>query len=143
MTTTNRRAIALAGVAAAALLAGPAFAQSEVALPDMFFPENIASTEDGALLIGSISQSAVYRIAPGATVAEPWITEGLGATVTGVYAEGDTAYICSNGAFGSGVAALKTFDLATAEETGTSIFLLAASAATPRSAPTARSTSPA
>ncbi|MCW5696398.1 MAG: SMP-30/gluconolactonase/LRE family protein [Bauldia sp.] len=119
MTTTNRRAIALAGVAAAALFAGPAFAQNaEIPIGEMVFPENIASTPDGALLIGSIAQSTIYRVAPGGTEAEVWISEGLGATVTGVYAEGDTAYICSNGAFGSGEATLKTFDLATAAETG-------------------------
>lgn len=118
MTTTNRRAIALAGVAAAALLAGPAFAQSEIAIGTMIFPESIASAPDGALLIGSFTASTVFKVAPGATQAEPWLTTGIGPIITGVFVEGDTVYVCSNGAFGSGESTLKTFDYASAAETG-------------------------
>ncbi len=72
------------------------------------------------MLIGSVAMNSVLRAAPGATTAEPWITSGLidGGLVLGVFAAGDTAYVCADGAFGSNVAFLLTFDLATAAETG-------------------------
>lgn len=116
---TKSKALAGVTIATGLLLAAPALSQnSEIAIGDAVFPESIASTPDGALLIGSITQSTIYRVAPGAAVAEPWITTGLGPTVTGVFVEGDVVYVCSNGAFGSNEATLKTFDLATATETG-------------------------
>ncbi|MCW5712938.1 MAG: c-type cytochrome [Bauldia sp.] len=113
--------IALAGGVLTAA-AGLASAQTaaDIVLGEGIHPESIAATPDGGLLIGSIALNSVYRAAPGATTAEPWITTGLidGGLVLGVFAAGDTAYVCAGGPFGSNVAFLLTFDLATAAETG-------------------------
>ncbi|MGV8838789.1 MAG: c-type cytochrome [Bauldia sp.] len=120
-TLISGASIALAGGVLAAA-AGFAFAQdaADVVLGEGFHPESIAATPDGGLLIASIALNTVYRAAPGATTAEPWLTTGLidGGLVLGVFAAGDTAYVCANGSFGLNVAALVTFDLATAAETG-------------------------
>ncbi|MCC6737324.1 MAG: c-type cytochrome [Bauldia sp.] len=120
-TLISGASIALAGGVLAAA-AGFASAQNaaDVVLGEGFHPESIAATPDGGLLIGSVALNSVYRAAPGATTAEPWITTGLidGGLVLGVFAAGDTAYVCADGAFGSNVAFLLTFDLATAAETG-------------------------
>lgn len=100
------------------LLSGAALAQgTEITLGEKIFPESIASTPAGDLLVGSFTQGTVFRVPAGTSVPEPWIT-GVGPIVTGVFAHGDTVYVCSNGEFGSNKAALKTFDLATAKETG-------------------------
>jgi len=113
------RATTVAGAVLLATISGSALAQpADITIGQGVHPESIASTPDGGLLIGSVAMPVVYRVQPGATTAEPWITEGLDATVLGVFAAGDTAYVCSNGAFGSGMATLKTFDLATAAPTG-------------------------
>jgi len=113
--------LALAG-GVLAVAAGFASAQNaaDIVLGEGVFPESIAATPDGGLLIGSIAQNSVFRAAPGATTAEPWITTGLidGGLVLGVFAAGDTAYVCANGPFGSNAGFLLTFDLATAAETG-------------------------
>src|SRR4051812_38824076 len=120
-TLISGASVALAG-GVLAVAAGLASAQNmaDVVLGDRIHPESIASTPDGGLLIGSVAQNSGLRAAPGATTAEPWITTGLidGGLVLGVFAAGDTAYVCANGAFGSNVASLLTFDLATAAETG-------------------------
>jgi len=95
-----------------------AYAQDgTITIGESVFPESITSTPHGDLLIGSFTQGTVFRVPAGTTQAEPWVT-GIGPTVVGVFAHQDTVYVCSNGAFGSNQAALKTFDLATAEETG-------------------------
>lgn len=112
--------LALVGLA---FLATPSFGQqTQITIGEGIFPESIASTDDGSLLIGSVAKSTVYRVAPGATTAQPWITKGLGSLVLGVFAVGDTAYVCSNGPNGSGDATLKTFDIATGSETGSYTF---------------------
>ncbi|MGD9739383.1 MAG: c-type cytochrome [Bauldia sp.] len=116
---------ALAGGLLAAALSSPSHAQApgEIPLGERVHPESIAATPDGGLLIGSVAQNIVLRVAPGATTAEPWIS-GLpeGGLVLGVFAAGDTAYVCSNGPFGSGQATLLTYDLATAAQTGSYVF---------------------
>lgn len=98
------------------LMAGAALAEGDITLGAAVFPESIAATPAGDLLVGSIVQGTVFRAQPGAAAAEPWIT-GIGPTITGVFVNGDVVYVCSNGEFGSNVAALKTFDLASGEET--------------------------
>lgn len=104
------------GVALA--MAPAAFAQdAAITIGAGIFPESIASTTQGDLLISSIVLGTVYRVPAGASAAEPWIT-GIGPAVTGVFALGDTAYVCSNGDFGSNQATLKTYTLADAQETG-------------------------
>lgn len=120
-TLISGASVALAG-GLMAIAAGLASAQNaaDIVLGEGFHPESIAATPDGGLLIGSVTLNSVYRAAPGATTAEPWITTGLieGGLVLGVFAAGDTAYVCADGPFGSNVAFLLTFDLATAAETG-------------------------
>ncbi|WMT91953.1 hypothetical protein [Pelagibacterium sp. H642] len=110
----------LLGTSLAAILAltAPAFAQTEeITIGADVFPENIASTSDGDLLISSITQGIVYRVEQGETTAEPWI-EDIGPAVTGVFAHENNAYVCSNGPFGSDeVAQFKIYDLTTGEET--------------------------
>jgi sugar lactone lactonase YvrE len=117
--TLQKTAISLLAVGMSwALISSAALGQStEITLGQGIFPESIASTPAGDLLVGSFTQGTVFRIAAGTTAAEPWIT-GIGPIITGVFAHGDTVYVCSNGEFGSNKAALKTFDLATAKETG-------------------------
>lgn len=52
------------------------------------FPESITSTADGSLILGSLNGGIIYRIAPGKTVAEPWITPAVaGRSVYGVHAD--------------------------------------------------------
>lgn len=119
MTPKKKTATALLAVGASwALLSTVALAQgADITIGEGIFPESIASTASGDLLIGSFAKGTVYRVPAGATAAEPWIT-GIGPIITGVFAHGDTVYVCSNGEFGSNKATLKTFDLATATETG-------------------------
>lgn len=110
----------------AAAMTGLAFAQTpgDVTLGERVHPESVAATPDGGLIIGSVAQPIVFRSAPGASEATPWITGGFveGGLILGVFATDDTAYVCANGPFGSGVGNLLTFDLDTAEPTGTYAF---------------------
>lgn len=106
----------LATGTAFALLAAPALAQ-DITIGEGIFPESIASTSGGDLLIGSFAKGTVFRVAAGGTTATPWIS-GIGPIITGVFAKDNTVYVCSNGAFGSNVATLKTYDLSSAAETG-------------------------
>ena len=103
-----------------------AIAQTPIALPgDRDFPENITSTPDGAIYVGSLGTGGVYRIAPGAKESKPWIKPGAFGTHStfGVLADpkSNTLWVCSNdlSAMGvaisgsDGVSALKGFDLKT------------------------------
>ena len=118
MTYKKTAATLLAASVSWTLLSAAAYAQStEITLGQGIFPESIASTAAGDLLVGSFTQGTVFRVPAGTSAAEPWIT-GIGPIITGVFAHNDTVYVCSNGEFGSNKAALKKFDLATAKETG-------------------------
>jgi sugar lactone lactonase YvrE len=100
------------------LLIDAAAAQEEtLTIGSGVYPESIASTPQGDLLIGSFARGTVFRVSAGQTMAKPWIT-GIGPVIAGVFAQGDTAYVCDNGAFGAGQASLKTYSLASAAETG-------------------------
>jgi sugar lactone lactonase YvrE len=105
------------------LMAGTAVVAQEetITVGEAVFPESIASTDGGDLLIGSFTGGTVYRVANGATTAEPWIT-GIGPVVVGVFAHGDDVYVCSNGEFAAPQPTLMVFDLATAEETASHEF---------------------
>ncbi|QQR38541.1 SMP-30/gluconolactonase/LRE family protein [Devosia rhizoryzae] len=112
----------LAALTLVLLASTPAWAQEEtITVGEAVFPESISSTKDGDLLIGSFTGGTVYRVAKGATTAEPWIT-GIGPVVVGVFAHEDSAYVCSNGEFSAPQPTLKVFDLATAEETASYAF---------------------
>ena len=113
-------------VAVALTDATTAIAQMPIALPaDRDFPENIGSTPDGTLYVGSLGTGGVYRIAPGAKEAKPWIEPGAFGTHStfGVLADpqSNTLWVCSNDlsalgvtiAGSDGVSALKGFDLKT------------------------------
>jgi hypothetical protein len=82
--------------------------------------ENLTSSEDGAVYFGSTAKGTIYRAAPGASQAEPWIqasTAGL-TNVLGVLADDktNTLWVCQNNTGGRGGApvvgqtALRSFD---------------------------------
>jgi streptogramin lyase len=92
-------------------------------------PENLTSSADGTVYFGSTSTGTIYRAAPGAARAEPWIlasAAGL-SNVLGVLADdkSNTLWVCQNtsggrgGAPVAGQAALRAFDLKTGSARGT------------------------
>ena len=92
-------------------------------------PENLTSSRDGTLYFGSMVKGTIYRAAPGAAQAEPWIlASAAGLTrVLGVLAddESNTLWVCQNatggqgGAPATGQTALRSFDLKTGAAKGT------------------------
>jgi glucose/arabinose dehydrogenase len=84
-------------------------------------PENLTSSQDGTVYFGSTTKGTIYRAAPGAVQAEPWIlasASGL-TNVLGVLADdkANTLWVCQNSTGGRGGApvagqtALRSFDL--------------------------------
>lgn len=65
-----------AGAALVWLSAASALPLQAQTLPDRFFPESIAAAADGRLFVGSHTQSRIVQVAPGATVAQPFVAEG-------------------------------------------------------------------
>ena len=92
-------------------------------------PENLTSSRDGTVYFGSMVKGTIYRAAPGAAQAEPWIlASATGLTrVLGVLADdrSNTLWVCQNatggqgGAPASGQTALRSFDLKTGAAKGT------------------------
>jgi len=91
-----------------------------------FFPEGVTLDDRDTFYIGSMNTGAIHKAAAGAETTEPFIEpdreNGL-VSVLGLYAHGDTLWVCSsdagNGALaGSAPAALKAFDLASGELRG-------------------------
>ena len=91
--------------------------------------ENLTSSQDGTVYFGSTAKGTIYRAAPGAAQAEPWIlasTAGL-TNVLGVLADDktNTLWVCQNATGGRGGApvvgqtALRSFDLKTGAAKGT------------------------
>jgi sugar lactone lactonase YvrE len=91
--------------------------------------ENLTSSQDGTVYFGSMAKGTIYRAAPGASQAEPWIlasTTGL-TRVLGVLADDktNTLWVCQNhtdgrsGAPVVGQTALRTFDLKSGAGKGT------------------------
>jgi sugar lactone lactonase YvrE len=83
--------------------------------------ENLTSSRDGTVYFGSMAKGTIYRAAPGAAHAEPWIlasTAGL-TRVLGVLADDktNTLWVCQNATGGrdgapvAGQTALRSFDL--------------------------------
>jgi len=92
-------------------------------------PENLTSSRDGTVYFGSMTKGTIYRAAPGAAQAQPWIlASAAGLTnVLGVLADdkSNTLWVCQNaprgpgGAPGTGTTALRSFDLKTGAAKGT------------------------
>lgn len=91
--------------------------------------ENLTSSRDGTVYFGSMSKGTIYRAAPGASRAEPWIlasTAGL-TRVLGLLADDktNTLWVCQNATDGRGGApvtgqtALRSFDLKSGAAKGT------------------------
>lgn len=95
-------------------------------------PENLTSSRDGTVYFGSTARGTIYRAAPGASRAEPWIlASSTGLTnVLGVLADdrSNTLWVCQNATGGrggapvSGRTALRSFDLKTGAAKGTYSF---------------------
>ena len=91
--------------------------------------ENLTSSQDGSVYLGSTAKGTIYRAAPGASQAEPWIqASAAGLTnVLGVLADdkSNTLWVCQNSTGGRGGAptvgqtALRSFDLKTGAAKGT------------------------
>ena len=108
----------------AASTAGRAQEPAEVRMSDTASqPENLTSTADGTLYFGSMASGTIYRAAPRAAQAEPWILAdriGLSRTL-GVLADeaSNTLWVCQNSTGGrdgapvEGQTALRSFELTT------------------------------
>lgn len=129
----TRASFALASLASVATVAHVAQAQgrTEITIRDTgaVAPENLTSSRDGTVYFGSTAKGTIYRAAPGAAQAEPWIlasTAGLTNTF-GVLADdrSNTLWVCQNaargpnGAPGGGTTALRSFDLKNGAPKGT------------------------
>jgi len=120
-------------LSASLLLAGAVITAQAQSLPNIqimdteVFPESITSTPDGTVYIGSVKGN-VYRAAPGADQAHPWIRHSQAngiLTILGVLADDsrNTLWLCSAPNFfgperSKGLTALKAFDLESGELTG-------------------------
>ena len=106
-----------AAVAASAVAVHPARASEPVSVPDTrVFPESIAVTSDGTLLIAGSEKGIVYRALPGQAAARPWISReqaGFEGFLLGIYADEPHGvfYVCSNVAGPPRKAAFTAFDL--------------------------------
>jgi sugar lactone lactonase YvrE len=97
---------------------------SEITIPgDRPFPESVTSTSDGNIYVGSVAKHMVFKVAPGAATAEPWISPGANGLleVLGVLADqrSGTLWVCSTTMSGEGgQTALKSFDLKSGKPKG-------------------------
>jgi sugar lactone lactonase YvrE len=105
-------------------------ARTEITINDTdVSPENLTSSRDGTVYFGSTAKGTIYRTAPGAARAEPWIlASSTGLTnVLGVLADdrSNTLWVCQNSTGGRGGApvagqtALRAFDLKSGAAKGT------------------------
>jgi streptogramin lyase len=123
-------ALAVASASMFAPLAAGVQSRAEVTINDTgSMAENLTSSQDGSVYFGSTAKGTIYRAAPGARQAEPWIdasTAGL-TNVLGVLADdaSNTLWVCQNSTGGRGGApvagqtALRSFDLRTGAAKGT------------------------
>jgi streptogramin lyase len=121
-----RRWVAAVGIACCLVGSGAFAVPALIGLPgDQVFPENITSTENGTLYVGSLGSGGIIRIKPGSTRAEVWIKPGAfgSRSIFGVLADerSNTLWACSNDLSALGIlvagtekgSVLKGFDLAT------------------------------
>src|SRR5271170_7118820 len=98
----RRTALPIATVVGLACAPHVALAQpTQIIIDDTrVFPESLTSTADGTVIIGSLDHGTIYRAAPGAAKATPWITPGSdGLTrVLGVLAHdaSNTLWVCTD-----------------------------------------------
>ncbi|MBV9248594.1 MAG: hypothetical protein JO227_05030 [Acetobacteraceae bacterium] len=124
----RRAATAISAIACALALAGAvqlrAAERSEITFPgERAYPESITATSDGTLIAGSLAEGGIFRVPPGATMAERWIPPGANDSMStlGVLADekSGTLWVCSSNLGPFGVSppggakpvALKGFDL--------------------------------
>jgi streptogramin lyase len=113
-------ALAITALACTAAIGAP----NEIVIPgDHAYPESITGALDGTLYVGSLGDGAVFRVAPGGSLAEPFIAKGASAlmSVIGVLADekSGTLWVCSSDLSAAGViiptgrkpSALHAFDL--------------------------------
>lgn len=129
---TDRRTLAKAAamIVAGGFLISTASAEDlkHIPLPgNSVYPESITAAPDGTLYVSGLSSGGVYRVKPGASVAEEWIKPGASDTRStfGVFIDEAKGLllVCSNDASGIGVPGpvavpgtfIKGFDLKTGE----------------------------
>ncbi|MDQ2635940.1 MAG: hypothetical protein M3Y83_03570, partial [Actinomycetota bacterium] len=108
MSFTHRHRFIIAVVVVASLpVLSRAQGRTEVTINDTGSQaENLTSSQDGSVYFGSTAKGTIYRAAPGAGQAEPWIlasTAGL-TNVLGVLADDrtNTLWVCQNSTGGRG-----------------------------------------
>ena len=106
----------LAVLLAAGALASPAWAFDKIVIDDTkVFPESLSSDAAGNIYIGSSAKGLVYRAAPGADKAVPFIPAGTSGMhdVYGVLADerSHTLWVCSTDDAAHADTALMAFDL--------------------------------
>jgi len=74
---------------------------ADLAIPGTgVFPESLTSSSDGSVYIGSVGKAQIYKVAPGDSVARPFIAPATGGIrqVFGVFADDSsgTLWACSN-----------------------------------------------
>jgi streptogramin lyase len=127
--TVSRSLLVVAAVASLSMLVR-AQDRKEVTINDTGTQaENLTSSQDGSVYFGSTAKGTIYRAAPGASQAEPWIqASAAGLTnVLGVLADdkSTTLWVCQNNTGGRGgtpvvgQTALRSFDLKSGAAKGT------------------------
>src|SRR5215470_3403776 len=125
----HRVALTVAQLAISFIALGSvAEAASPVTVADTrVFPESISVTSDGTLLIAGSEKGIVYKAAPGATAAQPWISReqaGFEGFLLGIYADEPHGvfYVCSDIVGPPRKAAFTSFDLKTGAKKATYAF---------------------
>jgi hypothetical protein len=104
--TVRRMLLAVVTVTSLSLLVR-AQTRTEITINDTGVQaENLTSSQNGTVYFGSTAKGTIYRAAPGASHAEPWIqasTAGL-TNVLGVLADDktNTLWVCQNNTGGRG-----------------------------------------
>ncbi len=130
MPQRHRLAIVTALVFTSLAIVASAQERTEVTINDTGVQaENLTSSQDGSVYFGSTANGTIYKAAPGASRAEPWIlASATGLTNTfGLLADDatNTLWVCQNSTGGRGGApvagqtALRSFDLRTGAARGT------------------------
>ena len=135
---SSRRWLQALAAAGALMLGGRAAAATDIRIDDvMVFPESLSSGSDGTIYTGSM-KGVVFRAAPGASIAEPWIRptpENGILSLLGVLADerSNTLWLCSSPSPlrtppAVGTASLMAFDLRSGAQRGVYPFPAPASA---------------